>query len=85
MEDTVGIGKILMLIAEIIAVTSVAAQFFLPNEVGVTIHVGHRALGLPMRWVMPLLFISVSGALSAIALFVLYWQLARVAVPAVGQ
>jgi hypothetical protein len=80
-----GIGKTLMLIAEIIAVSAVAVQFFLPSEVGITMHVGHRVLGLPIRWVMPLLLISVSGALSAIALFVLYWQLARAAVPAVGQ
>jgi hypothetical protein len=85
MEDTVITGKTLMLIAEIIAVTAVALQFFLPSEVGMTIHVGHRALGLPIRWVAPLLLISLSGALSVIALLVLYWQLARVAAPAVGQ
>ena len=80
-----GIGKALMLIAEIIAVTAVAVQFFLPSEVGISIHLGNRVLGLPIRWVMPLSLISVSGALSVIALFVLYWQLAHAAVPAVGQ
>jgi hypothetical protein len=85
MEGTVGTGKTLMLVAEIIAITAVAFQFFLPSEVGITIHVGHRAFGLPIRWVVPLLLISLSGALSVIALFVLYWQLARVAAPAVGQ
>jgi hypothetical protein len=81
----VGTGKTLMLVAEILAVTAVAVQFFLPNEVGITIHVGQRVLGFPIRWVMPLFLISISGALSVIALFALYWQLARLALPAAGQ
>jgi hypothetical protein len=81
----VGTGRTLMLIAEILAVAAVAVQFFLPTEVGITIHFGHRALGLPIRWVVPMFFISVAGALSMIALFVLYWNLAHLAPPAPGQ
>lgn len=52
-----------MLIAEIMAVAAVAVQFFLPTEVGISIHFGHRALGLPIRWVVPMFFIFNSGCI----------------------
>ena len=80
-----GIGKTLMLVAEVLAVTAVAVQFLLPTEVGITLHVGHKALGLPIRWVAPLLLISLAGALSVFALFALYWRLANIPIPAEGQ
>ena len=79
-----GTGKTLMLVAEILAVTAVAVQFLLPDEVGTTIHIGHKVLGLPIRWVVPLLLISLAGTLSMVALFALYWRLAHVSIPAAG-
>jgi hypothetical protein len=81
----VGTGRALMLIAEILAVTTVAVQFVLPSETGITIHIGHKLLGLPIRWVVPLLLISLAGALSVVALCTLYWRLANVTIPAAGQ
>jgi len=81
----VGTGKTLMLVAEILAVTPVAVQFLLPGEVGITLHIGHKVLGLPIRWVVPLLLISLAGALSMVALFALYWRLAHISIPAAGQ
>ena len=80
-----GTGKTLMLVAEILAVTPVAVQFLLPGEVGITLHIGHKVLGLPIRWVVPLLLISLAGALSMVALFALYWRLAHISIPAAGQ
>ncbi len=74
-----------MLVAETLAAMAVAIQFFLPIEVGITVHIGHKVLGLPIRWVVPLLLISLAGALSGVALFALYWRLANVSVPAAGQ
>jgi hypothetical protein len=81
----VGTGKTLMLVAEILAVTAVAVQFLLPGEVGIVLHIGHKVLGLPIRWVVPLLLISLAGALSMVALFALYWRLANVSIPVAGQ
>ena len=46
---------------------------------------GEPRLGLPIRWVVPLLPISLAGALSMVALFALYWRLAHVSIPAAGQ
>ena len=80
-----GTGKTLMLVAEILAVTAVAVQFLLPGEVGIVLHIGHKVLGLPIRWVVPLLLISLAGALSMVALFALYWRLANVSIPVAGQ
>ena len=80
-----GTGKTLMLVAEILAVTPVAVQFLLPGEVGITLDIGHKVLGLPIRWFVPLLLISLAGALSMVALFALYWRLAHISIPAAGQ
>jgi hypothetical protein len=81
----VGTGKTLMLVAEILAVTAVAVQFLLPGEVGIVLHIGHKVLGLPIRWVVPLLLISLAGALSMVVLFTLYWRLAHVSIPVARQ
>jgi len=74
-----------MLVAEMLAATGVAIQFFLPSEVGLTVHISQKVLGLPIRWVVPLLLISLAGILSMVALFALYWRLANVAVQTAGQ
>jgi hypothetical protein len=79
-----GTGRVLMLIAETLAVISVAVQFLLPTETAIAVTIGHRSLGLPIRWVVPLLLIEVAGALSLVALVTLYWRLAGVAISA-GQ
>ena len=80
-----GTGKTLMLVAEILAFTAVAVQFLLPGEVGIVVHIGHKVMGLPIRWVVPLLLISLAGALSMVALFALYWRLAQVSIAVAGQ
>ena len=79
-----GTGRVLMLIAETLAVISVAVQFLLPTETAIAVTIGHRSLGLPIRWIVPLLLIAVAGALSLVVLVTLYWRLAGVAISA-GQ
>ena len=77
-------GRVLMLIAETLAVISVAVQFLLPTETAIAVTIGHRSLGLPIRCVVPLLLIAVAGALSLVALVAIYRRLAQVAISA-GQ
>jgi hypothetical protein len=79
-----GTGKLLMLISETLAVVAVATQFFLPTGMGISLTRAHRSVGLPVRWVVPLVLISVAGALSLTALFNMYWRLAHVPL-ATGQ
>jgi hypothetical protein len=50
-----------MLIAETLAVISVAVQFLLPTETAIAVTTRHRSLGLPIRCVVPLLLIAVAG------------------------
>jgi hypothetical protein len=77
-------GRVLMLVAETLAVISVAVQFLLPTETAIAVTIGQRSLGLPIRWVVPLVLIAVAGTLSLVALVTLYWRLAHVAISA-GQ
>jgi hypothetical protein len=79
-----GTGRLLMLISETLAVVAVATQFFLPTGMGISLTLAHRSIALPVRWVVPLLLISVAGALSLTALFNMYWRLAHVPL-ATGQ
>jgi hypothetical protein len=79
-----GTGKFLMLISETLAVVAVATQFLLPAGTDLDLHLAHRYVGLPLRWVVPLLLISIAGALSAAALFNMCWRLAHVPL-SVGQ
>jgi hypothetical protein len=72
-----GTGKLLMLISETLAVVAVATQFFLPSATGIGLHFADRYVGLPVRWVVPLLLISMAGALSLAALSIMYWRLAH--------
>jgi len=75
-----GMGRALMFAAEILAVAAVTVQFFLPTEMGITIYVGQKLLALPIRWVAPLLLISLAGALSFSALLAMYWRLGHIPV-----
>jgi hypothetical protein len=79
-----GTGRLLMVISETLAVVAVLTQFFLPTGMGISLHLAHRAIVLPVRWVVPLLLISVAGATSLTALFNMYWRLAHVPL-ATGQ
>ncbi len=79
-----GTGRLLMLISETLAVVAVATQFFLPRGMGISLTLAHRGIALPVRWVVPLLLISVAGAVSLAALFNMYWRLAHVPL-ATGQ
>jgi hypothetical protein len=79
-----GIGRLLMLVSETLAVVAVASQFFLPAGVSISLTLPHRTIGLPARWVVPLLLISVAGVLSLTALFNMYWRLAHVPTSAAG-
>jgi hypothetical protein len=77
-RSAMGAGRLLMVISETLAVVAVLTQFFLPTGMGVSLYFAHRAIGLPVRWVVPLLLISVAGALSLASLFDMYWRLAHV-------
>jgi hypothetical protein len=74
-----------MLVAEILAVVAVAIQFLLPSDTFITISIAHQRLGLPIRWVVPLLLIAMAGALSLTALLAMYWRLAHVAIVTTGR
>ena len=78
-----GTGRVLMLVAETLAIVAVAIQFLLPSEAAIAVTVAHKSLGLPVRWVVPLLLIATAGALSLVALLAMYWRLAQV--PISGQ
>jgi CBS domain containing-hemolysin-like protein len=48
----------------------------LPTDIGITFSVSsQRMIAIPIRWFLPLLLISVAGALSAAALLKIYWTL----------
>ena len=38
---------------------TVAVQFFLPSERGITVHIGHNLLGFSIRWVVLFLQIDI--------------------------
>jgi hypothetical protein len=69
-----------MVLAETLAVVAMAVQFVLPSGMGISITLGHRNLGVPIRWVLPLLLISIAGGISLMELFSMYWRLAHVAI-----
>jgi hypothetical protein len=71
-----------MFIAEAVAVMAVAVQFVLPSQTGISVIIGHRSLALPIRWVVPLVLITMAGALSLAALLAMYWRLAQVPIAA---
>ena len=81
----VGTGRLLMLIAESLAVIAVVVQFLLPTETAIAVTIGQRSLGLPIRWVVPLLLLAVAGALSLMALVAMYWRLAQAPISAAAQ
>ena len=85
MEGTLAMDKTLMIISETLAVIAVAIQFVLPLEVGLTLVIGHRIIGLPARWIVPLLLISIAGALSLTAIFSMCWRLTHLPIPTTGQ
>jgi len=74
-----------MIISEALALVAVAIQFILPNAVGISLHGTHKTIALPIRWVVPLLLISIAGVLSLAALFNMYWRLAHVPISVTGQ
>ena len=78
-----GTGRALMFAAETLAIAAIAVQFLLPSDMGISIHVRHKVLALPVRWVAPLLIISLAGALSLSALLAMYWRLGHI--PVSGQ
>ena len=80
-----GTGRAVMLVAETLAVVAVAIQFLLPTETAIAVTIAHKSLGLPIRWVVPLLLIAMAGALSLVALCAMYWRLAHVPIAAAGQ
>lgn len=78
-------GRVLLVIAEALAVVALAVQFLMPIEMLISITLGHRSFGLPARWVVPLLLISIAGGVSLMALVSMYWRLAHLTIPPVGQ
>jgi hypothetical protein len=84
-EVTLAMDRTLMIVSETMAVVAVAIQFVLPHEVELTLMTPHRAIALPIRWIVPLLMISLAGVLSLAAVFSMYWRLAHVPISGVGQ
>ena len=80
-----GVARVVMLVAEILAVVAMAIQFLPPSETIIVFTVAHKGIGLPIRWVVPLLGIVMAGALSSTALLAIYWRLAHVAIVTTGQ
>ena len=80
-----GVARAVMLVAEILAVVAVAIQFLLPSEAAIVVTIAHKGFALPIRWVVPLLLITIAGALSLTALLAMYWRLAHVAIVTTGR
>jgi len=81
----VGTGRVLLVIAEVLAAIALAVQFLMPIEWIVSIAFGHRSFVLPARWVVSLLLISIAGGVSVIALASMYWRLAHLTIPPPAQ
>ena len=80
-----GATRVLMIVAETLAVGAVAVQFVLPIETLISVHIGNRSLGLPVRWVVPLFFLAIAGTLSLATLVGMYWRLAHITLPPAVQ
>jgi hypothetical protein len=73
---------VLLVLAEARAVVALAVQFLMPVEILVSITFGNRSFGLPARWVVTLLLISIAGGVSLMALISMYWRLAHIPIAA---
>jgi hypothetical protein len=73
-------ARFLMIASEILVGVALIAHMFLPTTFGVSFHVSDRSVGIPIRWFVPLLLISVAGILSTAALLRMGWTLAHVTI-----
>jgi hypothetical protein len=56
------------------------AHMFLPTTFDMAFHLSDRSIGVPVRWFIPLLLISMAGILSTAALLKMGWTLAHVSI-----
>jgi hypothetical protein len=73
-------ARFLMIASEILVGVALIANLFLPTTLGVTFHVSDRYIGIPVRWFIPLLLISVAGTFSTASLLKMGWTLAHVSI-----
>lgn len=71
-------ARFLMITSEILVGAALLAHMLLPTNLGVSLHISDRSIGIPIRWFIPLLLITMAGALSAAALLKMGWTLAHV-------
>jgi hypothetical protein len=72
--------RFLAIASETLVCVALLAQILLPillpTDIGITISVSsQRMIAIPIRWLLPLLLISVAGVLSTAALLKICWTL----------
>lgn len=72
------IARALMICSETLVGVALVGSIFLPSNFDITFRMSAEAtIGIPVRWIVPLLLISGAGILSIAALFVLFSTLAH--------
>jgi len=72
-------ARFLMMASEILVGVALIAHVFLPTNFSVAFTVSaDRAIGIPIRFFVPLLLISLAGVFSTVALAKMAWTLAHV-------
>ena len=71
-------ARALMICSETLAGVALVGSIFLPSDFLITFRMSAEAtIGIPVRWIVPLLLISGAGILSIAALFVSFSTLAH--------
>ena len=73
-------ARFLMIASEILVGVALIAHMFLPTTFDVALTVSDKSIGIPIRWFIPLLLISVAGAFSTASLIKMGWTLAHVSI-----
>jgi hypothetical protein len=73
-------ARFLMIASEALVGVALIANMFLPTTFVVAFHVSDRSFGIPIRWFIPLLLISMAGAFSTAALLKMVWTLTHVSI-----
>jgi len=73
-------ARFLMFASEALVGVALITHIFLPANFAIAFTVSDRAVGIPIRWFVPLLLISVAGVFSTAALVKMGWTLAHVSV-----
>lgn len=72
------LARLLMIASEVLVGVALISQYLLPMSFDVSFRVSADThIGIPIRWLVPLLLISGAGVFSMTALFKMYWTLAH--------